>query len=158
MRPLPELLLLDDHGGSWDTYLEAVYRAYCEDWVFGAPATFQGKSIRCKQSPSHVGKEYAFWHLTSVDEKNGDRVPDLRRCERIRWIRHVIAHADSEHARVWRSDRHEERYLVALDDFSYVAVLGRRTGYFLLVTAYYVEYPHRRRKLEKDYRTNGKKN
>jgi len=37
------------------------------------------------------GKEEAFFHITCQNYLNiGDRVPDLRRCERIRWVKKFI--------------------------------------------------------------------
>jgi len=155
---LPELILLEHHDGAWEPFIEAVYRAYCDDWVFGPRAYFSGQVIRCRQSPSYVGKEYAFWHLTSRDEE-GDRVPDLRRCERVRWPRAIMTMTSSDDVRVWESSRPGNmRFLIALKDFSYVIVLGSRNGYYLLVTAYHVEHEHRRKKLAKEYSNSQPKN
>ncbi len=79
-------------------------------------------------------------------------LPDLRRCERIRWPRSIIEGADTKYVKSWKNSRKgEERLVLALEDFSYVVVLADRSDYVLLWTAYCVEYEHRRRKLREEY-------
>jgi hypothetical protein len=146
MTWLPDIHEIAQYGGDWEAYEEAVYRIYCGDWVYGQSARFRGAEIRCRQHPSEGGREYSFLKLTSgEDEREGERLPDLRRCERIGWIRPVVERGDTADTRTWANTRGTERnVLIALPDFSYVVVLSHRTGYFLLKTAYYAEYQRRR--------------
>lgn len=149
---LPELIRLEDYGGSWQDYVEAVYDCFCKDFVLSKP-TFAGKRFALKRHPELQGKEATFWHVTSEGEEELHRVPDLRRCERIRWLRPMIeATADCE-VKSWRNRRKagEERVVIALQDFSFVVILADRGEYVLLWTAYCVEHESQRRRMEKEY-------
>src|SRR5437763_9746237 len=117
---LPPLVLLEDYENDWHQYLEAIYQFFCEDFVISRP-TFQGKRFGLKKHPMLKDKEATFWHIISEGKVEDNRIPDLRRCERIRWPRAIIEAAQSEHYKCWRNKRkEEERVLLALEDFSYV--------------------------------------
>lgn len=104
------------------------------------------------QYPEVDGKEATFWHLISEGVKEGDRLPDLRRCERIRWPRPIIEHWYEEEIRLWENRRRGEvRICIWLVKENYLVVLAKRKNYVLLWTAYFVEKSHRRRKLQKEY-------
>src|SRR4030066_170192 len=51
------------------------------------------------------GKEATFWHLISEGKSEKDRLPDLRRCERIRWPRPIIEHHDRLTIKFWGPER-----------------------------------------------------
>ncbi len=72
-------------SGEWSDYVEIIYQVYV-DSVANAGLTFNGFKIRCKYSPESQGKHFGFWHVISEGEAEEDRLPDLRRCERISWI------------------------------------------------------------------------
>ena len=148
---LPTLVLFEDYGNDWHSYLEAIYRFFCQEFVSSKP-NFEGKRFALKRHPILDGKEATFWHLISEGEVEGERLPDLRRCERIRWPRPMIEAIKSSHVRCWRNKRkEEERIVIALGDFSYVVVLADRGDYVLLWTAYCVEMKHRRQKLRREF-------
>lgn len=152
MEWLPPLIELAEFGGDWDAYVEAVYDAFCEDWVDSVP-TFRGTELKLKRHPYLHDKEATFWHVTSDGSEEDSRLPDLRRCERISWIRALIENGDSERVLTWRNRRGQESsFLFALPDFSFVVVVRDRGGYLLLWTAYPVEYASQRRKLESEYK------
>ena len=47
-------------------------------------------------------KESIFWHLTHrEDKKTGERLPDMRRCERLPWIKAVIENRDKPELLNW---------------------------------------------------------
>jgi len=84
----------------------------------------------------------------SEGDIENERLPDLRRCERIRWPRSIIDNTHSDHIKYWKNIRKgKERIVLALEDFSYVVIPSDRGEYVLLWTAYYVEHEHSRRKL-----------
>ena len=87
------------------------------------------------------------------------RTPDLRRCERIRWIRAIIEHADDQSVLVWENNRGgNQGILLWLKSQDFLVVLGRRSqGYAMLVTAYPTNREHTRRKLLKEYEQARKK-
>ncbi len=147
---LPPLVLFEDYQGDWHQYLEAIYQYFCKDFVTSKP-DYGGKRFALKRHPMIKGKEATFWHIISEGDVESERLPDLRRCERIRWPRPIIEGIKSSHLKYWRSKRkEEERIVIALADFSYVVVLADRGEYVLLWTAYYVEQEHRRQKLRRE--------
>ena len=149
---LPALILLNDYGGDWDAYLEAIYGIFKKDFIDSRP-NYDGMRVGIKRHPMDGGKEATFWHLISEGRVELDRIPDLRRCERISWPRPMIEVKNPEAIKIWKNtSRGETRVVIALEDFSYIVVLAERNDYALLWTAYYVEKEHRRRKLEKEYR------
>ena len=149
---LPDLVLLKDYGGDWSRYVEALFGFFYQDFVASRPV-FEGRRVGHKKHPMHKGKEAGFWHLVSGGEIEEDRLPDLRRCERIRWPGPMIKAAATGRVKCWRNRRGtDERIVVATEDFSYVVILADRGEYVLLWTAYYVEKNHRRRKLEKEFK------
>ncbi|MGI6296338.1 MAG: hypothetical protein ACOX3G_09640 [Armatimonadota bacterium] len=150
---LPDLILLDDYDGDWHSYIEVVYDYFCRDFVSSKPA-FEDKRFGLKRHPELEGKEATFWHVTSQGRDESERVPDLRRCERIRWLRPMIEATAHSKVRCWRNKRkaNEERVVIALEDFSFVVILADRGDYVLLWTAYCVDHESRREKLLKDYK------
>jgi hypothetical protein len=149
---LPALVLFQDYGGDWDRYVKVLYRYFKQDFVDSQPF-FRGKHLALKRHPMEQGKEATFWHLISEGSKKEDeRLPDLRRCERIRWPRPVIEHADDPPIKVWENQRKREtRILIWLEAAEYLVILAARRGYTLFWTAYPVTQPHRKRKLQKEY-------
>jgi hypothetical protein len=148
---LPELLYLRDYDRDWERYLQAVYSAFCTDFINGAP-DFRGLRIALKRHPLTDGKEATFWHLISEGKTEEERLPDLRRCERIRWPRPIISHDTDPLIKVWENERNgEPRICLWLENQEYLVVLARRKGYILLWTAYLVTQDHQKRKLQKEY-------
>jgi hypothetical protein len=80
-----------------------------------------------------------------------DRLPDLRRCERIRWVRWVIENAGA-HAEIdiWQNTRGTEVNTLLWFREEYLVVLGQRQGYWLLRTAYCTEKSGRIAQLRKE--------
>lgn len=138
---LPPLVSLNDHGGDWQRYIEAVYAVFSRDFIASQPK-FQGCWVRCPREPIIDGKEGTFWHCVSEGLREDQRNPCIRRTERIPWIRPVIEHAGAAEVDYWVSPRgntvhhllwfHEE-YLVVLKQ-----VVRKRDGfrYFVVKTAY----------------------
>lgn len=148
---LPALMTLNEHDGNWNRYIDHVYAAFTDDFLKAASPTFEGRRCGCKRYPLIRGKVATFWHLVSEGAEEDERLPDLRRCERIRWPRAIIERPPQGDVRVWRSVRGgDKRIVIAVHDFSYVVVLADRGEYVLIWTAYCVEKEHRRAKLRKE--------
>jgi hypothetical protein len=148
---LPQLVLLDDYDGDWGTYIEAVYEYFRKDFIESSPV-FEAKIVGLKRLPYFKGKEYAFWHVTSEGPWDEERVPNLRRCERIRWPRPLIEHPHEDQIKCWPNKHGGERRIVIwLCDHDYVVILADRKRYMLLWTAYYVDRQHTREKLLREY-------
>lgn len=156
---LPGLLRLEDSGGNWGRYLDALHQRFLTDFVESKP-DWLGKDVRLKRHPEHDGKSATFWHMISEGSTEADRTPDMRRCERIAWPRPIMDEFDDADpgttpCRVlwWTELRGTEtRYHLAPDDFSYVVVVADRGAFVLPWTAYYVEHAYRREKLRKKWR------
>lgn len=153
---LPPLVLLKDYGGEWTAYEDALYEFFKADFVDSTPS-YPGRRWAVKRHPLIKGKEATFWHIISSGKVESERLPDLRRCERIRWPRPMIDACNDGSLRYWEQLRRnkagaqEKRIAIATADFSYVVILADRTEFILLWTAFYVEYAHQRRKLQKEY-------
>jgi len=148
---LPELVLFNDHNGHWEIYLEVLYRHFSNDFIVAIP-NFNGRRIALKKHPEYQGKEATFWHLISSGNEEEERLPDLRRCERIRWPRSLIDNHPNNDVLVWSEPRYNEQRIhlwVVHED--YVLVLADRKEYVLLWTAFYVEREHYRQKLRKRF-------
>jgi hypothetical protein len=149
---LPPLVLFENHGGNWDAYLDAIYAWFKQDFIDSKPI-FQGRRLGLKKHPLTDGKEATFWHMIQSGEVEDDRLPDLRRCERIRWPRPIIEHSDDgDSVKVWKNQRgDQQRICLWFEAESYLVVLAERESYILPWTAYFVEEKHRKRKLQREY-------
>jgi hypothetical protein len=148
---LPALVCLEDYGGDWKQYVEAVYSYFKSDFIDSRPL-FADRTVRLKRYPLLDGKEAAFWHATSEGKDETQRVPDLRRCERIRWPRPIIEHHENKAIKCWQNRRGKDKRIVLwFCDQDYVVVLADRKKYVLLWTAYYVSYERTRRSLVAEY-------
>lgn len=150
---LPPLVRLQDHGGNWEAYLEAVYHGFRRDFFTSQPR-IDGYRWTIKRLPISKGKEETFWHITSEGRDEATRIPSLIRCERIRWPRAMIDALGTTRVVSWENCRgREQRLLIALPDFSYLVVLAiRGDNKVMLWTAYDVQYRNARATLEKERR------
>ncbi len=137
----PQLVVFS--GGDWETYQEELYAIYCES-LRDAALLFRGTKVVLQRKPEYKGKPSSFWHLTSEGEIEAERTPDLRRCERLRWIAWIIQASDS-HPEIssWENERRGDRRVVIwLEKENYAVILAKRNGYYVLKSAYLLN-PHR---------------
>lgn len=151
MLRLPDLVLLEDYHGKWEDYLNALYGYFVQDFIT-APPRFNGVRLALKRHPMIQGKEATFWHFISEGEEETSRLPDMRRCERIRWIKPIIESSSDSNVKMWEEKRGSEtRVHLCYGNWEYLVVLAHRGSYILPWTAFYIEQEHRRKKLEKRY-------
>lgn len=148
LYPLPPLILFEDYQGIWENYKLELYKVFLDSIV--NKLIFLNLPIRCRYFQPIDNMYRCFWHLISegaLDEN--DRFPDMRRCERLGWIAHIINnHADLDVA-CWENKRGQNSNTVLwLPSENYMIVLSRRKDYYLLVTA----YPHSERKIKTNER------
>lgn len=145
LLPLPDLITLDSCGGDWNSYIDTVYEAFL-DGIVRNEIKFLGLPVSCQYRPATKGKHFGFWHLISEGDQEEDRTPDIRRCERIKWISHIINYSDSEKILCWENKRGANKHVVLwIPEENFVVILAKRNGYFLLKTA----YVHNERKIRK---------
>lgn len=96
------------------------------------------------------GKEAVFWHVTTTVIESKERVLDLRRAERIAWLKAIIEHPDDKSLKIWKEKRKGgARIHIWLQEFDYLVVLGERPRGMVLITAVYTDSAHTRRSLNK---------
>lgn len=121
-------------------YIELLYGCFSRDFIESKPA-FEGRQVHHDRNDDG-GKCACFIHITSKDEQDADgRVIDLRRCERLHWIRPIIEnHINDEVLRWEEENRKGKRVFLYLSDERFVVILQAFKYGFMLVTAYYVEH------------------
>lgn len=140
----------------FEEYEKILYSIFSNDFIQTRPL-YENKDVVIRKYPLRNGHEEAFYHLTSKEYRSDmERQPDPKRCERIRWIRAFIENyqCDSslceefEGIKTWEEPYKMYRRVFILSEYEkYVVVLEKRDTYILLVTAYYLDYPHSLRKL-----------
>jgi hypothetical protein len=137
-----------------EALLEALYTIFRADFLLNPPC-YEGSRVwffpECERD-----KELIFWHLTEREDppRSGNRLPDFRRCERLRWARALFDHLDDPGVKSWdfeEGDGDVHTYLW-LESCDYVVVMKRYPdGRRRLLTAYWIEYESKRRSLRKKY-------
>ncbi len=148
----PPLLL--QFEGRWEPYLDILYQEYL-DTIVNGDLLFRQLPVRTKFMPEHNGKGFSFWHVISEapspeNRNEDDRIPDMERCERIRWIAWTIKLAGQEKFSWWESKRGSKTNVVIwAEDYDFAVVLAKRSNYYLLKTAYCLK-ERRKRTFEKE--------
>jgi len=153
---LPQLIPLTEYDGNFTAYVEAVYRIFRRDFVLTQPV-LRGKPCFCDSRRDTDGRECGFWHIVTAGPIESEREPDFRRSERVAWPRAIIEAADTPFVRIWESERRrpgkrtETRVNLCPADFSYLVVLRQTKAAFVLITAFFLEHDHQRRKKQREY-------
>lgn len=153
---LPDLIYFEDYDCDWQRYEDMVYSIFYSDFIASQPI-FLGLPVYVAKSLIR-GKEKTFRHCITEGSLEEERAPDLRRCERIRWIRSVLDNFQNTEVKTWQNKRGRNiRQLVWLEEAQYVVVLEKRRTSWFLLTAYCTDRSHTARKLRKEYETAQKK-
>lgn len=119
---------------------------------------FRGKRVVCKRFPEYEGRDEAFNHLTTVNSHDNndsnDRELDLRRCERLKWIKPGMMgnHQGKDCFLEYRKIVRGKNRIHLLNKYDrYMIVLEDRGDYVLLVTAYYIQYDNTLRRKIAEY-------
>ena len=147
---LPPLVLLNDHGGNWQRYVDAVYAVFCRDFVQSRPH-FRGEPVMVGRQII-AGKERTFWHVSSEGDIEVQRTPDMRRCERIGWIRPVIEHDREAAVLSWANQRGRAvREVLWARQVDFAVILERRPKCWWLWTTYATDREHTRQRFAREY-------
>lgn len=157
MSQPPELLPFSGDASKWAEYENLIYEAFMDSFVRPL-VEFRGWKVSAQFRPETKGKGFSFWHTISeaLDPKNRneeDRIPNFRRCERIRWIRWVIENAESDGFLWWENSRGRDTHVVIwAKGYDFAVVLAKRKNYYLLKTAYAEIKPHRMAAFEAEWK------
>ena len=158
---LPELICLNDYNGNFQSYIDAVYSVFERDLIKNRPQ-FGSYQLILKNNPLFQQRSYTFYHLTHKGEFETERTPDLRRCERIGWVKPTIRNVENWKLKFWEQLRNgKSRICIQLsveDDVDYYVILDVRVHCVLIWTAFVAEYEHEKKKKEKEYQNWIKKN
>ena len=160
MTSPPDFLPLEDFNGDWEIYVEELYCIFIKE-IARAGILFRNQEVSCLRHPEIEGRWKSFWHLIQEGSIEDERTPDLRRCERLRWVPWVINNAGT-HPEIdeWSNKRNAETNTLLWYQEEYLVVLSQKKGFWLLKTAYPTKRNHTIRKLRKErdgfYRVSGK--
>ena len=152
---LPEIITLEEFGGDWHSFIEAVYEAFKKDFLISRPI-FRGTYIKLKRHPLFQDKAYTFYHMTHKGDIESDREPELRRCERISWAKPVIENCEQWKLKIWPQIRKGKNriciWLELDDEPDYIVILDvRKNSYIYVWTAFTLNRNHKKRKKLKEY-------
>jgi hypothetical protein len=153
-KNLPKLICLSDYGGNPQSYIDAVYAVFERDLLKNRPK-FGSHNLNLKSHPLFQQRSYSFYHLTHKGDVETERTPDLRRCERIGWIKPTIENTEKWKLKFWEQSRSgKSRICIQLhveDDVDYFVILDVRVNCVIIWTAFVAEHKHEKQKKEKEY-------
>src|SRR3989339_1081064 len=149
---LPNLEPIKNYSGNWDTYENALYAIYTQDFIKNKPR-YCGKPLVIYKEPMFKNKEATFWHIIQEDDyKTGSRIPSMERCERIRWPKPIIEKCPLPGCiKTWENIRRRKKRLFIWFNDEYLIVLEIRTHYKIFLTSYPTLSEHRKRKLQNEF-------
>ena len=154
-RILPQKILLEDYGGDYHRYIDAVYTIFKNDFI--KHKTLWGThKLNLKFNPIFQDRAYTFYHMTHEGEVEDERTPDLRRCECLPWAKPTLQNTQLWQLKFWRQERKNSKNRICIwldneDDIDYYVILEVRESYVLLWTAFVSEYSNSTKKKEKEY-------
>lgn len=145
---LPELMLLEDYGGDFKLYDEAVYQIFIEHFKKSKP-TFQGRRVLLRYKPYHEEeKDWNYSKLCCGGEDGTNNIDPLR-MQRLAWIKHILEKCPCDQIKIYpekseviRSKRGkkkteiQDRLILLYEYDRYMVVLTDKKEYVVLWTAY----------------------
>lgn len=153
-----------------DTY-ELLYKIFCRD--------IRDHDLRYLKNEVWIfldmegGREKIFWHLTTRSLKkvkiprkkkkfypegqthvDDDRYPDLRRCERLPWVRALIEKTEKPEVLSWDYEEGDLtiKTYVWLKDFDFAVIMKRYPDSTRrLITSFYIDKSYKRKDFERKY-------
>lgn len=157
---LPKIVSFNDFG-KWDMYIDFLYSIFKRDFIDSKPHV--GKIVfRLKYKPKFQDRACTFYHMTHKGDIESERIPDMRRSERLPWCRHTIENTNTYNLCFWEEERNghhrvciwlqaeDENGNVAIEN-NYFVILEVRAEYVLPWTAFCAEYNNQIRKKAKEY-------
>jgi len=160
---LPELIEFNDYQ-NYDAYEEALLKVYNKD-LWDSNLKFNGYNVipRVHKKFELNGKtlDWTFAHFTSKGNIEEDREFDLRRCERISWVKVIIENANLDCIKVWENDRINPKgqtttsVVIWCEEANAKIVIrkikNKNREYYIITTFYLVNKRHKIIALNKEY-------
>lgn len=91
---LPPIVTLEHFNGDYTKYDNYLYNEIFLKDLFTLKVTFRGKFVELKSHPLFNEREDSYFHLTckNFDKNSKNRQPDLRRSERLCWLKPSLTH------------------------------------------------------------------
>ena len=139
---LPKIIELTSFNGDYPKYQDYIIKFFKENIL---NVNFDKKIIKF-QNPQN---DTTILHIISKNTDGKNREIDLRRCERITWIPHLLQSEDCQQCDqflVWKKPepkRNRLRTYVFCANKNYIVVLEEHKNILFLVTAFNVDNHHR---------------
>jgi hypothetical protein len=160
----PDLIKLSDFGGDYVSYENALLALYEAD-LWKGKITFNGLNVipRVHKRFELNGKtlDWTFVHFTSEGPVDESRNLDLRRCERIGYVRPIIENAHLDCVKVWENERLDKNNKPILsvvlwcENVSSKIVLtkvkSKQRNYYVITTFYLINSINKIKKHKKEY-------
>ena len=147
----PDLMLFNDFGNNFDDYIEAIYEVFKTEFVESQPL-YNNLRVSVRRYPEVDGMHKTFYHITHEGEDEENRIPDIRRMERIRFPKFSIENSSHNDILIWKNKRgNDERIVLFNEAENYIVILTDRGEYYMFITAYFIERSHRKKKLLQEY-------
>lgn len=145
------LVQYSDFHGVYEDYIEKLYEYFCSDFIEEMPC-FIKHEVDFTGKTKVYGKEATFWKLVTAKgniiypgSKVDERVLDIKRSCRIRWIKEIIENYEDESVKVWLETKNNQRRFHLIYNDEFLVVLGQQYAFphFHIVTAIYVSPSNR---------------
>lgn len=167
---LPEILKVIPWGAQ--TY-EMLYRVFCKD-IRDSNLKYDNRDVWFFRDQKEDGKEKLFWHLTTRKPKpepiprrkkrfypagqthatdESERLPDMRRCERLIWVKPLIEKPSDPDVLAWDYEEGNGDIMtyVWIKAHRFLVLMKKmRNGSRRLVTSFYVD-EHRVKGFQRKY-------
>jgi hypothetical protein len=150
---LPNSIKFDGNWNSPDGYVDKLYIIFKNDFLLRS-LTFGKSVVKVNRQIKFDQKEESFWHLITRQDKNhGERCLEIRRAERLPWIRPMIINYTTQFIKYWRhlEDNNLIRHYLWLEQMDYIVILEEKRMHMFLVTAFCVDTDWTRKNLLKKY-------
>ena len=154
LKWLPDIIPFSNFNSDLNKYLDHLHNIFKRDFI-DSRLLYNNKLVLFDNREIN-NYPVCFWHLVTEDKtKDYNRVDieniSLLRCERICWIRPMIENHTHDAISVWENTRYnrgkKNNIVFFIEDCDYVVILTNVKNRFYLVTAYFVNYPNRKKQL-----------
>lgn len=143
-------------------YHDRAYKVF-KDEIIDGNLIFKGKEVKTREFPVVDNKVQSFFHIISEENKKGIKVRLYKpeRIRRIPYISEMIKNYNEcqncndicSKIKIWVAPYKGKifRTKIFLEDEDYIIILEERKDYYLLISAYVVDRPDRKKDLLKEY-------